>query len=184
MGCVHACVCVRAHACVHLYHFFLPKLRDHYGSGWERLLRTRSERWLQGNSVFQMQHSNCTCPVVTSCKAMTNAQARPSPCMEMGSGHKVPPLAEELREGESVFSKSVAPAKSTTLPWKTTHRRIYRQHKLNFMGFIFKDTKLGEWKRGLDRGGVGGKGDYDQNTLYKILRGLIKICMDSEHFAI
>lgn len=40
-----------------------------------------------------------------------------------------------------------------------------------------EDTKLGRYKRDTDLGGVGEGGKYDQNTIYRILKELIKVIL-------
>lgn len=60
--------------------------------------------------------------------------------MEVGGGHDVPPLPEELlvidscQEKEKLaffFFKGIVPGRSNMLQWMTTHPRIYR---MCFMG--------------------------------------------------
>jgi hypothetical protein len=41
-----------------------------------------------------------------------------------------------LGEGESVFFKDIAPGKSTLVHLMASHPRVYRQHRLDIMGYF------------------------------------------------
>lgn len=81
-----------------------------------------------------------------------------------------------LNERGSLFFKGVVPGRSTTPHSVTMHLAVYRQHKLDRMGFK-QQIRMQSWasrKRDIDPGKVGEKGTYDQNVIYEVLKGLIK----------
>lgn len=57
---------------------------------------------------------------------------------------------------------------------KATHLGVYEQHKLKGL-----KTKIGhswlDWKVGMDLEGVERRDKYDQNTMYEILKELMKL---------
>jgi hypothetical protein len=93
--------------------------------------------------------------IVTAGIKAGQVQAWPTPSMESGIGHEVPILVEELLaieshgEGESVFSKSVAPGKLTMFHWKITHPRMLKQQKLGvlFCFVLFCFVLFCFWKK-------------------------------------
>lgn len=78
---------------------------------------------------------------------------------------------------ESIFFKGVVFGRSTTIQWLSPLLGVYRQHKLDSMGYYKKTNRgHGAYKvryAVMDVGEV--RGDNDQNTLYEIFKELLKI---------
>lgn len=58
------------------------------------------------------------------------------------------------------------------------YTQVYLVAQIGLFGFKFflkEDTKLGGYGRGYGPGGAGLGGEYDQYTLYEIIKELIKI---------
>lgn len=70
---------------------------------------------------------------------------------------------------------SIAPGKPTMFQWKATYLRIFKYHKLVLLGFSQKRHKIGWVGRGWFWENLGEGVKYDQNTLYNVLKELIKI---------
>lgn len=68
------------------------------------------------------------------------------------------------------FSKNIIPGKSTIVLWKNTYLSVFGQHNFVFMG----EKRIQCWVDGRDnRSGTSGQLDeYDQNTLYEIIKAL------------
>lgn len=63
---------------------------------------------------------------------------------------------------KSVFFKDMAASTLTTIQYKTTHTRLYVQHKLDFMGLKQKrDHKVSWVLKWNDLGRAVGGGEYD-----------------------
>lgn len=47
---------------------------------------------------------------------------------------------------DRVFFKNITSGKSTTLPWQTTHPRVFGHHRLFLIGFYQRNNKLHGWE--------------------------------------
>lgn len=121
-------------------------------------------RWLKGNGVFwtwQDSYTHKFTVVVMQC----TCKLKPDRSQCRGElDMKTHPWLREYwqflgcERGRVIFSKSVPTDNLTKLWQKTTHPRIFRQHKLTLMGENKKGPKV-VWveKAVLDLGRVGGR---------------------------
>lgn len=110
----------------------LTRLRDHWGGGAERASEPDAVDHYLLDIVEQFAHSG-----LDSVYKSVQVQVRLNPCKERGPWvHNPTPTTGNLLEiyscwgREWLFSENTAAARSTILHKKTTHPRIFGQHKL------------------------------------------------------
>lgn len=119
-------------------HPFPTRLKCHCGRGHGKNLRAKSSGWLQGKWLLDPAGKLhiCTHSGWDSIdkSPVSSRQAKSQHGKGSRAWNSIPSSGtigscQLLEEGESVFSKSIAPGKLTMLHWKTTCPKIFGQHK-------------------------------------------------------